>query len=102
MKKSLVLFLSAVVLFCVIPVRAFAAELSLDSIAWEQLTYRDIFIDNNLAYVNGFDSGDWGSFRQSAGSNATEKDRGPGRYSIPDTHICSIKLYLSRKINANK
>lgn len=49
-------------------------ELSLDSIAWENLTYYDIFIENNLAYVDGFNKNNWGSFSQYAGTNIITDD----------------------------
>lgn len=42
----------AALLVCALTVGAAAAE-PLDDIAWEDLTYRDIFITNNLAYVDG-------------------------------------------------
>ena len=50
-------------------------NLTLDTLAWENLTYRDIFIENNLAYLNGFDHNDWGAYKQYAGTNiiTTEK-----------------------------
>ena len=69
MKKTLALILVLTLLLCAVPIQAFAAELTLESLAWEQLTYRDIFIENNLAAVNGFDQGSWGAFYQNTGIN---------------------------------
>lgn len=69
MKRSRVFILVLSLLISLLPSHVLADELSLDSIAWGNLTYRDIFIDNNLAYMNGFDHGSWGTFSQSAGSN---------------------------------
>ena len=40
--------------------------LTLDSVAWENLTYAEIFIDNNLAYVDGFDCNHWEPYAQHA------------------------------------
>ena len=69
MKKSLTFLLVLVLLLAIAPVNVFASEQSLDSIAWEAFTYRDIFVENNLAYTNGFDHGGWNEYRQSAGTN---------------------------------
>ena len=53
--------------------QAFAASadhtLTLDSTALGNLTYRDIFVENNLAYLNGFDHSGWGAYKQYAGAN---------------------------------
>ena len=49
-------------------------EYSLDDIAWENLTYRDIFITNNKAYLNGFNDKTFGPFLQNAGTNTVTKD----------------------------
>ena len=48
--------------------------LSLDDIAWEELTYRDIFITNNQAYVDGFNKRSFSPFVQNTGSNAVTSD----------------------------
>ena len=82
MKKILSLTLVLVMLFGMVPITAFATEadsseengVSLDSIAWEDLTYRDIFITNNLAYLNGFDNNNWGTYKQYAGTNTVSDE----------------------------
>lgn len=76
MKKTLALILTLVLLIGVMLPTVSAAEplaqngLTLDSIAWENLTYRNIFVDRNLAYVNGFDDNNWRSFIQNTGNNS--------------------------------
>ena len=42
---------------------------SFDDIAWEDLSYRDIFITNNVVYVDGFNAKSFSPFVQSAGEN---------------------------------
>lgn len=44
-------------------------NLTLDTLAWENLTYRNIFIENNLAYVNGFNEKTFDPFKQNTGKN---------------------------------
>ena len=63
----------AVAVFCGLlcfSVPAQAEEtLTLDSIAWEDYTYRDLFETYNLAYTHGFDHGDFGDFYPYNGAN---------------------------------
>ena len=67
------LLLAVLMILTSFNITVFAAEgenpASLDDIAWEDFTYRDIFIENNLAYVDGFNEKDWGSFVQNTGTN---------------------------------
>ena len=60
-------------LLCTMTVSAAAAE-PLDDIAWENLTYRDIFITNNLAYVDGFNAKTYSPFVQNAGTSKITSD----------------------------
>ena len=69
MKKTLALLLTLVIFISIAPLHVYAAGETLDSTAWETLTYRDIFIENNLACMNGFDHGSWNGYTQSAGTN---------------------------------
>ena len=41
----------------------------LDSIAWEDLSYRDIFITNNKAYLDGFNNKTFSPYVQNTGTN---------------------------------
>ena len=50
------------------------APTSFDDIAWEGLTYKDIFITNNVAYVDGFNAKSYSPFVQSAGENTITSD----------------------------
>ena len=49
-------------------------ELTLDSVAWKNLTYRDIFITNNLAYLDGFNNRTFAPYIQHAGTNTIATD----------------------------
>jgi len=57
---------------------AFAS--SLDDIAWEEFSYRDIFIENNKAYVDGFNKKSFAPYVRSAGNNTVSGDE---YYSYP-------------------
>ena len=57
-----------------------ASASSLDDIAWETLSYREIFIENNKAYVDGFNQNSYDPFKKAAGSNSVSADK---YYSYP-------------------
>ncbi|MBQ9130841.1 MAG: leucine-rich repeat protein, partial [Clostridia bacterium] len=92
MKRTLSFLLTLLMLVTSLPLNAFTAfatgveipaPSSLDDIAWEDLTYRDIFIDNNPAYLDGFEKGDFHPYVQSAGINTvTAAVCATGKYSL--------------------
>ncbi|MBQ7875232.1 MAG: hypothetical protein IJ306_08775, partial [Oscillospiraceae bacterium] len=56
---------------------------SVDDVAWENLTYRDIFITNNIVYVNGFNEKTFSPFIQNTGTNTvTNEAYYTGPYSL--------------------
>ena len=84
--KRILCFLMATAIFLGVSPYSFAGEvenhsheevsqtsdtenLTLDTLAWENLTYRNIFIENNLAYVNGFNEKTFDPFKQNTGKN---------------------------------
>ena len=82
MKRLLSLILVLGMLVGMFPLNVLAVEvdpheetgLSLDSVAWEGLTYRDIFITNNKAYINGFNDKTFSPFLQNTGTNTITTD----------------------------
>ena len=85
-KRFVSVVLVITMLFSALPVYAVhtqETELSLDSIAWEDLTYRDIFITNNVVYVDGFNAKSFSPFVQNTGTNViTTEACYTGPYSL--------------------
>ena len=77
-KRSLSALLALVMVLGMVPWQIFMVRAeespTLDSIAWENLTYRDIFIKNNKAYLDGFNNRTYSPFVPNTGSNTVTKE----------------------------
>ena len=70
------------------------AELTLDSVAYEGMTFRELFETNNLiSFTPGFESGNYGTYVINAGSPiVTTEDADSGDYSLKASGTTSSQI----------